>query len=118
MKLKNRDILNLNEALAQLKDKPLVWGASYAIVRTIKHLGDHLIAIEAARKAAIAPFTPEGKDGVDPTDPGFADAVKAVNELFDAENEVELHQFDASLLKDASISPAVAQAILPMLTGI
>ncbi len=102
MKLTNRAIGRLWAALHQLdgaqkpdgtRDAPYEFKGSvlYAIARTINHLRSHTEAVQKATDGIVRQHA-NGKAGISQDDPAFTACQDEINQLLDAEAEVEIHR--------------------------
>ncbi len=102
MKLTNRTLGRLWQALHDLDAEQVVEGKPpqrfvfkgtvlYAFARTINHLRGHQAVVEKTTQAIIKRHS-DGKPGISPTDPAFEACTGEIEQLADAEVEVEVHR--------------------------
>ncbi len=102
MKLSNRTISRLWQALHDLDAEQAVEGKPpqrfvfmgtvlYAFARTINHLRGQQAVVEKTSQAIVKRHA-QGKPGIAPTDPAFEACTGEIDQLLDAEVEIEVHR--------------------------
>ncbi len=125
MKLSNRTISRLWSALLALDGEPATEKAPavryefkgsvlYAIARTINHLRGQQVVIEKTTEGIVRRFA-DGKAGISHDDPKWPECQAELEQLLDAEAEVEVHRIKlADLDLDRNhLRPTVLAALEP-----
>lgn len=127
MKLSNRTIGRLWQALHALDGEPATekspgirYGFTgkvlYDIAKTINHLRGHQEAVQKASDGIVRKHA-DGKAGLSQSDPAFAACEAEINQLLDAETEVEVRRIKlADLnLEGNKLRPGTLAGLEPMI---
>ncbi len=127
MRLTNRQIVQLNEAMQALKTsactsaKAWHWTTSDgrppgAVLRNMHRLAERQAQIEKLERAIIARFS-AGGIGLRPNDPNFTRCWEALDQMVSTEHDIELEPFrlDQLTLDARSTSLSLLAALVPVI---
>ncbi len=126
MKITNRTLGRLWQALHDLDAEQPVEGKApqrfefkgkvlYAFARTINHLRGQQAVVEKTSQAIVKRHA-NGKPGISPADPAFEACATEIDQLLDAEVEIDLHSVkvaDLDLDKN-HLKPSTLAGLAPM----
>lgn len=120
VKLSNERIVNDSANLRAISEKQLPVKVSYAIAKNMAKIESELKVYNKERAKLIDKYGEKEKDGKLKLDEHGSIVIKedskdkwdkAINELLEIENEIDIHKFNMDLLEGHSIKPSELMTI-------